>query len=84
MNVHDAPAEGNFCVEQGKAIKPLTVTESHHTGCVDDTRWPTAIPLPSHLEVDKDIVLPSVRSGHSDHLYSSLLLWYKGNLSHRF
>jgi hypothetical protein len=35
-NIHNAPAEGNFCDSDGKAIKPETVTlYSHHMGYVD-------------------------------------------------
>ena len=35
-NIHNAPAEGNFCNEEGKAIKPQTVMDyNHHMGCVD-------------------------------------------------
>jgi hypothetical protein len=68
MNVHDAPTEGNFCDEQGNTTKSLTVTDyNYHMGCTDETRWSKAIPLLTHMEVDKEIVLPSARSGHSDH-----------------
>jgi len=35
-NIHSAPAEGNFCNEGGKAIKPQIVMDyNHHTGYVD-------------------------------------------------
>jgi len=35
-NIHNAPAEGNFCNEAGKAIKLQIVMEyNHHTGYVD-------------------------------------------------
>jgi hypothetical protein len=35
-NIHNAPAEGNFCNERGKAIKPQTVMDyKHHVGYVD-------------------------------------------------
>ena len=35
-NIHNAPAEGNFCNEGGKAIKPQTVKDyNHHMGYVD-------------------------------------------------
>jgi hypothetical protein len=34
--IHDAPAEGNFCDDNGKAIKPLIVADySRHMGFVD-------------------------------------------------
>jgi len=34
--IHDAPAEGNFCNEGGKAIKPQIVIDyNHHMGYVD-------------------------------------------------
>jgi len=36
MNIHNAPAEGNFCNEAGKAIKPQIMMDyNHHMGCVD-------------------------------------------------
>jgi len=36
MNIHNAPAEGNFCNGGGKAIKPQIVMEyNHHMGYVD-------------------------------------------------
>ena len=35
-NIHNAPAEGNFCNERGKAIKPQIVVDyNHHMGYVD-------------------------------------------------
>ena len=35
-NIHSAPAEGNFCNEGGKAIKPQIVIDyNHHMGYVD-------------------------------------------------
>jgi hypothetical protein len=35
-NIHDAPAEGNFCDTNGKAIKPKTVVDcNRHLGYVD-------------------------------------------------
>jgi len=35
-NIHSAPAEGNFCTEGGKAIKPQIVMDyNHHMGYVD-------------------------------------------------
>jgi len=35
-NIHNAPAEGNFCSEGGKAIKPQIVKDyNHHMGYVD-------------------------------------------------
>jgi len=35
-NIHNAPAEGNFCNERGKAIKPQIVMDyHHHMGYVD-------------------------------------------------
>jgi len=30
MNIHGAPTEGNFCNEQGNAIKPPIVVDSNH------------------------------------------------------
>ena len=36
MNIHNAPAEGNFCIEGGKAIKLQTVMDyNRHRGYVD-------------------------------------------------
>jgi hypothetical protein len=35
-NIHDAPAEGNFCDTNGKAIKlQIVVDYNHHMGYVD-------------------------------------------------
>jgi len=35
-NIHNAPAEGNFCNEAGKAIKSQTVKDyNHHMSYVD-------------------------------------------------
>jgi len=35
-NIHNAPAEGNFCNERGRAIKPQTVMDyNHHVGYVN-------------------------------------------------
>jgi hypothetical protein len=35
-NIHNAPAESNFCDSNGKAIKPQIVADySHHMGYVD-------------------------------------------------
>jgi hypothetical protein len=35
-NIHNAPSEGNFCNERGKAIKPQIVMDyNHHMGYVD-------------------------------------------------
>ena len=35
-NIDNASAEGNFCNEEGKAIKPKTVKDyNHHIGYVD-------------------------------------------------
>jgi len=36
MNIHDPPAEGNFCSNNGKAIKPQIVADyNQHMGYVD-------------------------------------------------
>jgi len=38
MNIHDPPAEGNFCDNNGKAIKPQIVADyNHHMGYVVKT-----------------------------------------------
>ena len=35
-NIHDAPAEGNFCHNNGKAIKPQNLADyNRHVGYVD-------------------------------------------------
>ena len=35
-NIHDPPSEGNFCDNNGKAIKPQIVADyNHHMGSVD-------------------------------------------------
>jgi len=35
-NIHSAPAEGNFCNEGGKVIKPqIVMGYNHHMGYVD-------------------------------------------------
>jgi len=37
-NIHDPPAEGNFCDNKGKAIKPQIVADyDRHMGYVDKT-----------------------------------------------
>ena len=34
-NIHSAPAEGNFCSERGKAMKPqIVMNYNHHMGYV--------------------------------------------------
>ena len=34
INIHNASAEGNFCNEKGKAIKPqIVINYNHHMGC---------------------------------------------------
>jgi hypothetical protein len=45
-NIHDVPAEGNFCNEAGKTIKPQTVMDyNRHMGYVDKgDRRQTVIP----------------------------------------
>jgi hypothetical protein len=45
-NIHDAPAEGNVCNGNGKAIKPQIVADySRHMGFVDrETEWPITTP----------------------------------------
>ena len=35
MNMHSPPLEGNFCNEQGKAVKLAIVDYNRHTGYVD-------------------------------------------------
>jgi hypothetical protein len=36
LNIYDAPAEGNFCIDRGKAIKPQIVMDyNRHMGYVD-------------------------------------------------
>jgi hypothetical protein len=35
-DIHDAPTEGNFCNNNGKAIKPQIVVDyCRHMGCMD-------------------------------------------------
>ena len=67
-NTHSAPAEGNFCNEGGKAIKPQIVMDyNHHMGYVDkgDRMAISYSHQPSHIQVDEKIVLSSARPGHS-------------------
>ena len=61
-NIHDPPAEGNFCDNNGKAIKPQIVPDyNRHMGCVDKgDRMTNLFYQPSHMEVDNETLLPSV------------------------
>ena len=43
-NIHNAPAEDNFCNERGKAIKPQIVMDYNHHMWIRVTEWPTVIP----------------------------------------
>ena len=43
-NIHNAPEEGNFCYEAGKAIKLQIVMDyNHHMGCVDKAQHSVSI-----------------------------------------
>jgi len=67
-NIHNAPAEGNFCNEGGKAIKPqIVMNYNHHMGYVDkgEKNCQQLLHQPSHIQVDGKTVLSSVRPGHS-------------------
>jgi len=65
-NIHNAPAEGNFCNEGEKAI-------SHKLWWIITVIWAAWIRVRewqllhqlSHIQVDKKTVLSSVRPGHS-------------------
>jgi hypothetical protein len=61
-NIHDPPAEGNFSDINGKAIKPQIVADyNRHMGYVDKgDRMTNSYSQPSHMEVDKETLLPSV------------------------
>jgi len=66
-NIHDAPAEGNFRDNDGKAIKPQTVADyNRHVGYVDKGDRMTNSYQSSHMEVDKETLLPFVCPGHSE------------------
>jgi len=66
-NIHNAPAESNFCNEAGKAVKSQIVMDyNHHMGCVDKgDRMANLLHQPAHIQVDEKIVLSSVRPGRS-------------------
>ena len=61
-NIHDPPAEGNFCDDNGKAIKPQIVADyNRHMGYVDKgDNGRNLFYKSSHMEVDKETLLPSV------------------------
>jgi hypothetical protein len=70
-NIHDAPAESNFCDTKGKALKPQIVRDYNHHMCYVDKEERMAITIspiypsylfyqPSHMEVDKETLLPTV------------------------
>jgi len=61
-NRHDPPAEGNFCDNNGKAIKPQIVADyNRHMGYVDKGDNDRHLFYqPSHMEVDKETLLRSV------------------------
>jgi len=46
-NIHNAPAEGNFCDEGGKATKPQIVMDYKHRMWIRVTEWSTVTPSAS-------------------------------------
>jgi len=61
-NIHDPSAEGNLCNNNGKAIKPQIVADyNRYMGYVDKgDNGRNLFYQPSHMEVDKETLLPSV------------------------
>ena len=54
INIHDPPGAGNFCDNNGKAIKPQIVADYNcHMGYVDKGAR-MIFYQPSHMEVDKE------------------------------
>ena len=73
MNIHDVPAESNYCNERGKAIKlQIVMYYNHHTGYVDKGDRMANSYFTSHhtFKWTKKTVLPSVRPGYSQQLHS--------------
>ena len=68
LNIHNAPAEGNVCDEQGNSIKLFIVADyDHHMSYVDKRdKMANSCSISCSMTVDKETVLPSVRSGHSE------------------
>jgi len=63
INIHNAPTKGNFCNQQGNTMKPLNVEDYNCHMDYVHRGWLTATPSAlQHKEVDKEIVLPCVRS----------------------
>ena len=64
-DIHNVPAESNFCNEGGKAIKPQIVMDyNHHMGYMDKgDRMANSYSI-RHSSGEK-FVFPSVRPGHS-------------------
>jgi hypothetical protein len=68
-NIRTAPAEGKD--SRGKAIKPQIVTDCNHHMVYGKQH----LHRPSHMEVNQEIILLSVRSGHHEQLHSYFLMW---------
>jgi hypothetical protein len=76
-NIHNAPAEGNFCNERGKAIMPQIVMDyNHHMGYVDKgDRMANIYTTSGRTFKWTKIVFSSFRPDHSPYLHPSFLLW---------
>jgi len=67
-NIHSAPAEGNFCNEAGKTMKPQIMMDyNHHMGYVDNgDRMANSYSIRRRtFKWTKKIVLSSARPDHS-------------------
>jgi hypothetical protein len=66
-NIHNAPAEGNFCNEKGKAIKLQIVMDyNHHMGYADKgDKWPTVTPPAGSHSSGRKNYFSSFRPDHS-------------------
>jgi hypothetical protein len=76
MDIHKALAEGNFCNVRGSTMKPIIVANKTVTWVmwVRQKDGKQQVHKPSHMQVDEEIILPSVRPGYSEEFHSSVFM----------
>jgi hypothetical protein len=76
-NIHDTPAEGNFCDESGNALKPAIVDDyNRHMGYVNESdRMANSHYQSPYMEMDEGTVLSSPRPQNSKQPHSPEVLW---------
>ena len=86
FNIHNAPEEGNFCDEQGNPTELLIVADyNHHMVYVDKRdKMANSYSISCRTWWDRETVLPSVRSGHSEQLHSAFFICWEENFIQRF